>query len=70
VTDFAVDGLNSKYAEKTREEITVTPSPQTTQTKKGPLEVAIWPGRASPLSPRRWAKGMTDISNEMIRLIM
>lgn len=68
--DFSVDGLNSKYAERTSEGNTVNASAMTTQTKKGPLEVRISPRVASPAIPVRWPRGMSEVSNEMIRLIM
>ena len=45
-------------------------SVRTTQTKKGPLEVRISPGVATPAIPVRWPRGMSELSNEAIRLIM
>ena len=68
--DFSVDGLNSKYAERINEGNTVNASAMTTQTKKGPLEVRISPGVASPAIPVRWPRGMSELPNEAIRLIM
>ena len=68
--DFSMDGLNSKYAERISEGNTVSASAMTTQTKKGPLEVRISPGVASPAIPVRWPRGMSELSNERIRLMM
>ena len=68
--DFSVDDLNSKYAERISEGNNVNASAMTNQTKKGPLEVRISPGVASPAIPVKWPRGMSELSNETIRLIM
>ena len=65
-----MDDLNSKYAERISEGNTVNASASTTQTKNGPLEARISPGVASPAIPVRCPRGMSELSNDIIKLIM